>query len=294
MSYVKYIDKTRAYYSSQGYKDPYRWATFEDVPFTRLPKPLSECTVALVSTSDVAIRSKGEEAKSGDEATLVGNVYSLPTDTPEELFYTRQEHFDRVATHLNDVNSYFPITRLHELVREGRIGKVAARAHGVYTAYSHRKTRELDAPEVLRRCREDGVDVAVLTPVCPVCHQTISLVARHLEENGIPTVVMAVARDIVETAGVARLLFVDFPLGNPCGEPYNVEQQRKLLDMALSMLETAEAPRTTVQAPFKWSKGDLWKDLIFTEEQPFLVGEAYDNWMAAKEKYRELKKEGQF
>lgn len=293
MTHVKYIDKTREYYRSQGYKEPYRWANFEDVPFTPLRKPLSECTVALVSTSDVAIRRDGEEAKSGDEATLVGNVYSLPTDTPEELFYTKQEHFDRVATHLDDVNSYFPITRLHEFVREGRIGKVAARAHGVYTAYSHRKTSEIDAPEVLKRCREDGVDVAVLTPVCPVCHQTISLVARHLEANGIPTVVMAVARDIVETAGVARFLFVDFPLGNPCGEPYQVEQQRDLLEMALKLLETAKAPRTTVRAPFKWSKGDRWKDLIFTEEQPFLVGEAYDNWMAAKEKYRELKKEGQ-
>ncbi len=40
-----------------------------------------------------------------------------------------------------------------------------------------------------------------------------SLVARHLEANGIPTVVIATARDIVESAAVPRLLFVDFPLG---------------------------------------------------------------------------------
>jgi glycine/betaine/sarcosine/D-proline reductase family selenoprotein B len=293
MDHVKYIDKTRAYYASQGYKEPYRWAQHEDVPFAKLSKPLSECTVALISTSDVAIRKPGETASSGDEETLIGNVYSLPSDTPEEMFYTKQEHFDRVATHLDDVNSYFPITRLHEAAAKGRIGKVAARAHGVYTAYSQRKTRELDAPEVLRRCREDGVDVAVLTPVCPVCHQTISLVARHLEANGIPTVVIAVARDIVETAGVARFVFVDFPLGNPCGEPYDIKQQQDIVELALALLEDAEGPRTTVKAPFEWSKGDRWKELIFTEEQPFLEGEAYDNWMAAKQKYRELKGEGQ-
>lgn len=165
MTYVKYIDKTRAYYLSQGYSEPYRWAHFEDVPFSKLEKPLSECTVALVSTSDVAIRKEGEEVHSGDEATLVGNVYSLPSDTPEELYYTKQEHFDRGATHLDDVNTYFPITRLHELAVQGKIGKVAARSHGVYTAYSQRKTREVDAPEVLRRCREDNVDAVVLTPV---------------------------------------------------------------------------------------------------------------------------------
>ncbi len=292
MSYVRYIDRTRAYYAAEGYTEPYNWAHFEDVPFAKLTKPLSQCTVALISTSDVAIRQEGEAATSGDEATLIGNVYSLPSDTPEELFYTKQEHFDRVATHLDDVNSYFPITRLHEAAKAGRIGKVAARAHGVYTSYSQRKTIELDAPEVLRRCREDGVDVAVLTPVCPVCHQTISLVARHLEANGIPTVVMAVARDIVETVGVARFVFVDFPLGNPTGEPFQFDQQRELLEIALKLIETATEPRTTTQAPFKWSKGDEWKQLIFTEEQPFLEGEAYENWMNAKEKYREMKQEG--
>ncbi|MEZ5231807.1 MAG: hypothetical protein R2749_03740 [Acidimicrobiales bacterium] len=48
----------------------------------------------------------------------------------------------------------------------------------------------------------------------------MSLVARHLEANGIPTVIVGSARDIVEQAGVARFLFVDFPLGNPMGKPY--------------------------------------------------------------------------
>jgi len=292
MSHVKYIDKTREYYAGQGYEKPYKWAQNDYVPFARLNKPLSECTVALVSTSDVAIREEGEDAGGADKDTLVGNVYSLETNLPEDRYYTRQEHYDKVATHLNDVNSYFPITRLHDLVKEGVIGKVARRAHGVYTSYSQRKTTEIDGPEVLRRCIEDGVDVAVLTPVCPVCHQTISLVARYLEENGIPTVVMAVARDIVESAGVARFLFVDFPLGNPTGEPYETAQQLDLLKMAVNMLETAEGPRTTIQAPYVWSKGSEWKDLIFTEEQPFLEGEAFDNWMAGKQKYRELKEKG--
>lgn len=120
----------------------------------------------------------------------------------------------------------------------------------------------------------------------------MSLVARYLEENGIPTVVMAVARDIVEHVGVPRLLFLDFPLGNPCGEPYQPDQQRAIVSLALDLLDIAHSPRTTLEAPYVWSKGDRWKELIFTDEQPFLEGEAYDNWMRAKEKYRELKKEG--
>ena len=120
----------------------------------------------------------------------------------------------------------------------------------------------------------------------------MSLVARYLEENGLPTVVIASARDIVEHVGVARCLFVNFPLGNPCGEPYQGDMQRRIVSMALDLLVVADKPRTTVQAPFNWSKGEKWKELIFTEEQPFLEGEAYDNWMKAKETYRKLKEEG--
>lgn len=164
MTYVRYIDKTREYYKSIGYEKPYQWAHFDDVPFTPLGKPLSECTLALVSTSDIAVKSE-ETADDTHEEFLVGSVYSIPSDTPVDDLYSPQEHYDVNATHLDDVDSFFPITRLHELAAQGRFKDVAARCHGVYTAYSQRRTTELDGPEVLKRCREDGVDAAVLVPV---------------------------------------------------------------------------------------------------------------------------------
>ena len=120
----------------------------------------------------------------------------------------------------------------------------------------------------------------------------MSLVARHLEANGIPTVVIATARDIVERCGVARLVFVDFPLGNPCGVPFDLDMQSSVLDIALEMLESADKPGSTVVAPYAWPAGDHWKRTIFTDEQPFLEGEAYDNWMAAKKRYKEQKFKG--
>lgn len=120
----------------------------------------------------------------------------------------------------------------------------------------------------------------------------MSLVARHLEANGIPTVVFATARDIVEHCGVARLVHSDFPLGNPCGEPFNVEQQREILEFGFKLFERAFVPRTTIQTPFKWSKGDRWKDLVLTAEQPFQSAEREQEWLAQKEQYRRLKEEG--
>ena len=86
----------------------------------------------------------------------------------------------------------------------------------------------------------------------------MSLVARHLEDNGIPTVIMGSARDIVEECGVARFLFTDFPLGNPCGRPWDAEMQRSIVGAALDLVERAWAPRMTVQTPFRWTD-EKWR-----------------------------------
>jgi len=92
-----------------------------------------------------------------------------------------------------------------------------------------------------------------------VCHQTVSLAARHLEANGIPTVIMGCAKDIVDYVGVPRFLFSDFPLGNPAGRPNDPQSQALTMELALRVLETAPAPRTTVQSPLRWSENTDWK-----------------------------------
>jgi D-proline reductase (dithiol) PrdB len=87
----------------------------------------------------------------------------------------------------------------------------------------------------------------------------VSLAARHLEANGIPTVIMGCAKDIVEYVGVPRFLFSDFPLGNPAGRPNDPPSQAFTLGLALRVLETAPGPRTTVQSPLRWSDNPDWK-----------------------------------
>jgi hypothetical protein len=87
----------------------------------------------------------------------------------------------------------------------------------------------------------------------------VSLTARYLEANGIPTVVMGCAKDIVEQAGVPRFLFSDFPLGNAAGKPHDPESQRQTLALALDLLETATHTRTTLQNPQHWDDNGLWK-----------------------------------
>ena len=88
----------------------------------------------------------------------------------------------------------------------------------------------------------------------------MSLVARHLEANGIATVVIGSARDVVEHCGVPRFVFTDFPLGNPCGKPYDADMQRSIVGLALDLLVTAPTSRTTVQTPYVWSDDQSWRD----------------------------------
>lgn len=162
MSHVRYIDKTREYYRGEGYERPYRWAHFDDIPFTPLRTPLAECRVGLVTTSEMAIRDVPPPVADDDP---LRDPYALPTDTPVAALYSRKTAYDRFATTLDDVDAYLPLTRLRELVAARRIGALAPRFHMAFSQYSHRKTLGVDAPMILSRLREDRVDVAVLTAV---------------------------------------------------------------------------------------------------------------------------------
>jgi hypothetical protein len=104
-------------------------------------------------------------------------------------------------------------------------------------------------------------------------------------------VVFGCARDIVEHCGVPRFVFCDFPLGNPCGKPFDTAMQRHVVGLGLDLLETARAPRTTVVAPYQWHE-DTWKAKCFTDERPFLDEEATAKWLARKQAYRDLKVTG--
>jgi D-proline reductase (dithiol) PrdB len=257
---VPYMTRTREYYQAIGYTTPYRWAHYVDAPFQPLRKPLARSRVAIVTTAarfDPAKGDQGPGAKYNGGAKFY-SVYDGDTSKSHDL---RISHiaYDRVHTSADDSGTWFPLPQLQRLANEGRIGEVAPRFLGVPTNRSHRVTIETDAPEILARCRADQVDAAVLVPNCPVCHQTISLVARHLEANGIATVVMGCAKDIVEHAAVPRFLFSDFPLGNSAGKPHDPASQGFTLELALRVLETAPGGQTIVQSPLRWSTDAAWK-----------------------------------
>ena len=60
---LSYIERTTSYYLGLGYDNPYRWAEFETVPFTRPSKLLQDMRVAIVTTAAPFQPGKGDQAR---------------------------------------------------------------------------------------------------------------------------------------------------------------------------------------------------------------------------------------
>jgi D-proline reductase (dithiol) PrdB len=161
---IPYLQRTRDYYQALGFP-PYRWAHFVEVPFTPLAKPLAQSRVALITTAAPYQPGAGDQGPGAkyNAAAKFYTVYSGSTDTIPDL---RISHlgYDRGHTTAEDPGTWLPLARLQDFVKAGRIGALTPRFHGTPSNRSQRVTTETDAPELLRRCREDGADVAVLVP----------------------------------------------------------------------------------------------------------------------------------
>lgn len=150
-TFVSYIDKSREFYAAQGYDQPYRWAANADSPFAKLTKPLSECTVGIVTTSRLP-----------DHDVLA--PYAAPSDPQPDAMDTAHLSWHKAATHTNDLGSFLPLDHLRELADEGIIGRAAPRFVGIPTIYSQRRTNTW-AQTVLEELEHDGVDLALLIPL---------------------------------------------------------------------------------------------------------------------------------
>jgi D-proline reductase (dithiol) PrdB len=161
---IAYMQRTRDYYLRLGY-GAYRWAHFAAVPFTPLRAPLAQARLALITTAAPYQPGVGDQGPGApyNAAAKFYTVYSESTDAVPDL---RISHvgYDRTHTSAEDPRTWLPLAQLQALVKCGRLGGLTSRFHGAPTNRSQRVTMQTDAPEVLRRCREDGADVALLVP----------------------------------------------------------------------------------------------------------------------------------
>src|SRR5438046_4874204 len=204
---IAYMQRTRDWYLALGYGNPYVWAHYTDAPSQVLRKPLSRSRVALVTTAAPYQPGKGDQGPGAayNAAAKFSNVYSGDTSVDHDL---RIAHvaIDRKHTSMEDSGTWFPLPALRRAAAQGRV-QLAKRFHGAPTNRSQRHTIAGDAPEILARCVDDKTDAALLVPNCPVCHQSVGLIAAHLEAHGIATHVMGRWADRLEAGGAPGMRF---------------------------------------------------------------------------------------
>lgn len=140
----------------------------EPVPFTPLPKPLSRCRVALVTTAGVYNREA--DPPFDVEREKREPFWGDPTyrRIPKEI---KQGQVGVAHLHINprdillDVNVTLPVHRFLELEAEGAIGSLAPTNYS-FMGYQTNTTewRERYAPEVAGLMKDEAVDAVLLTP----------------------------------------------------------------------------------------------------------------------------------
>jgi D-proline reductase (dithiol) PrdB len=251
MNPLSYIDLMKQRYESLGFP-AYRWSINHDAPLTRLEKPLTDCAVSLLTSGGVS--KKGVPGFNPD-ARNDFRVDEIEWDTPSSGFNINDNYYRHTDAEI-DINCIFAIERLREFAERGEVGRATSRLWSGFMGRTYMRGVLVDevAPAFARKLKEDGTDVLVAVPACPLDHQTIGLVCRVVEEAGIPTVCISTGRDLTAQVKPPRSLFVNFPMGNPFGKAGDIATQSHILRLALDLAVTAEKGGVLVDAPFEWTE----------------------------------------
>ena len=225
-------------------------------PLTPLPSPLEEATVMMVSSAGVHFRSDPPFAPVDDLS-----FRRIPAGTPAALI--RPSHPSPIRRPgLIDINVVHPAERLSELVAAGRIGAVTDHHQSILGAIKSLVPLVTElGPAMAADAHAAGATLVMLVPLCPACHQTIGLLARVFEREGLTTVTVTGARDITERVRPPRAAWLDFPLGNSLGRPNEPEEQRAICLDVLRLATSEAAPGTIADLDYVWPD-PTWEDRI--------------------------------
>ena len=249
MEPIAYVDRLNQFYRSQGFP-PYQWTINESAPLTPLAKPLAECRVAMLTSGGV---SHMDNRPFNPQARNDLRVDAIAQDTAADFFVISDDYYNHRDAE-QDINCIFPIERIRELASERVISAVAPHHYSGFMGRTYIRSAVINeaAPALARLLRNESVDVFVMVPGCPLDHQTVGLVARVIEEAGIPTVMVATGRDLSAQVRPPRTVFVNFPMGNPFGKPFDKIRQRTILLDALRALESIKRGGEIIDLPYEW------------------------------------------
>lgn len=211
-------------------------------PFKPARRALPMLNLALISSAGAYI----DGTQAFDTSSTNGDVTfrEIPIEVEESDLRFAARGYDPSAVH-QDVNSELPVARLLEFEKNGIIGQLNP-VFWSFCGYIPDAGRLVDelVPKLVERVRRYEVQAALLVPASVLCHQSIALVARALELDGVPTMTLAVVKDVIESVRAPRVALYDGKLGTVSGEPNWPEHQRRILDEALRLIEPMDQAGT--------------------------------------------------
>lgn len=209
-------------------------------PFTPARRALPMLNLALLTSAGVYIDGTEPFDLNAPGGDL--NFREIPIEVEAADLRFAAKGYDPAAVQ-QDLNVQVPLERLSEFEVNGIIGQL----NPVFWSFSGFITdadRMVDEmlPKLVERVKRYEVQAALLIPASRLCHQSVSLAARALERSGLPTMTLAVDKDVVESVRPPRTGFYKGELGSIAGRPNWPEHQRRILDEALRLIEPMDQP----------------------------------------------------
>lgn len=223
-----------------GIGDDYPFVENKRAPFRPLRRALPMLNLALVSSAGAYIDGTEPFDVNAPDGDLT--FREIPKEVEAEDLRFAARGYDPVAVE-QDANSQVPVERLQEFASNGIIGQLNA-VWWSFNGFIPDAARMMDTlvPGLITRIKRYEAQAALLVPASRLCHQSVALLARALEQEGLPTIMLAVARDIVEEVRPPRAVYYNGEFGSVAGRPLWPEHQRRILDETLRLLEPMDQP----------------------------------------------------
>lgn len=228
-------------------------------PFTPARRALPMLNLALISSAGAYI--DGTQPFDTTSATGDPSFREIPIEVEQADLRFAARGYDARAVQ-QDMNAQVPVARLLEFQQNGIIGQL----NPVFWSFcgfipdATLVANEL-ASKLVERVHRYEVQAALLVPASTLCHQSIGLIARVLEFVGMPTMMLAVVKEVVESVRPPRVALHNGEPGSVSGLPEFPEHQRRILDEALRLIEPMDQAgirnlAVTLQTAVEKSRGE--------------------------------------
>jgi D-proline reductase (dithiol) PrdB len=204
-------------------------------PFTPARRALPMLNLALISSAGAYIDGTPQFDTNASNGDVSFREIPIEVEASDLRFAARG--YDPSAVQ-KDINAQLPVERLLEFEKNGIIGQL----NPVFWSFcgfipdAGLLVEDL-VPKLAARIERYEVQAALLVPASVLCHQSVGLIARALEFAGVPTMTLAVVKDVVESVRPPRVALYDGQPGTISGLPDFPEHQRRILDEALRLIE---------------------------------------------------------